>query len=129
MSSKILIVDDHLPTVELIKVNLEKHGHTVSAAFDGAQAVRTAHKEMPRLIILDILLPAGSGIWVLDRLRLSTETALIPIIIMSGHTREELRRKIPDFEKKMKEFSILFFETKPIINIDEFIMKINSHCT
>ncbi len=106
MSGKILIVDDEKDTVQMLTLILKKDGYQVLAAYDGMQAVMLAHKENPDLIILDIMMPAGSGYYVCDRLKLAAVTANIPVIILSARAGQ-------DTEEKAKSAGARYFFKKP----------------
>ena len=54
---KILVVDDEHNIVDILKVNLEREGYTVIAAYDGVQALEMAENQKPDLILLDCMLP------------------------------------------------------------------------
>ncbi|MFH1958650.1 MAG: response regulator [bacterium] len=123
---KILIVDDDLSTVELLKVNLESEGFSVISAFDGMQAVKYAHREKPNLILLDIILPAGSGYLVLKRLSCSADTNLIPIIAMSGFSKEEIFKKIPADLINTVDKKVVGFIQKPF-KIENVVTEIKNY--
>lgn len=61
---KILVVEDEEDILELIKYNLVKEGYQVSTAMSGEDAVNTARKVVPDLILLDIMLPGMDGLEV-----------------------------------------------------------------
>jgi len=108
MDKKILVVDDDRNIVELLRLHLERAGYQVVLAFDGQQAVAAAHKEKPDLILLDIMLPAGSGLTVMDLLKMSAVTAGIPVIAISAIPQTEAK-------EKLKKYSIIDFLPKPIL--------------
>ncbi len=82
---KILIADDDIVFNDVLVNFLRKEGFQVETARDGMMASQAAMRAPhPALIFLDIRMPAGSGIDVLKRLRLSTKTAHIPIIAVSA---------------------------------------------
>jgi CheY-like chemotaxis protein len=58
--------------------------------------VRLAHKEKPDLIILDVRMPAGSGVSVYENLKLSTETAMTPVIYVTAYANDNLREKVEE---------------------------------
>jgi two-component system KDP operon response regulator KdpE len=83
---KILIVDDELAIIKLLRANLLAEGYEVIAAMDGAQAIQMVEKEAPDLIILDIMLPEMDGFEVCHRVR---EWSQVPIIMLSARGGEE----------------------------------------
>lgn len=103
---KILIVDDDQELVRILSVNLMAEGFDVCAAFDGVSAVMRAHRERPDLIILDVLMPAGNGLNVVEKLRASTKTFSIPIMFLSALPRDELK-------EKADQAGVIHFLTKP----------------
>lgn len=68
-AEKILIVDDEPDILEFLQYNLEKEGFSVVTASDGEQALKIAEKEMPDLIILDIMMPKIDGVEVCRQIR------------------------------------------------------------
>ena len=66
---KILLVDDEPDIIEIIRFNLEQKGYQISTASDGLEAIKAAEKEMPNLIIMDVMLPNLDGIEACERLR------------------------------------------------------------
>ena len=66
---KILLVDDEPDIIEIVKYNLEKVGYNIFSASDGLQALKVADKELPHLIILDLMMPNLNGIETCERLR------------------------------------------------------------
>jgi len=81
---KILVVDDERDIVKALMIRLQSNGYDVIAAFDGAQGLFMANKEIPDLVILDIQMPAGDGFGVGEILRQSNRTHRIPIIFLTG---------------------------------------------
>lgn len=80
----ILVADDDKVHVHLLTNLLKKRGFSVSIAYDGLQAWSTALRSRPDAIILDIHMPAGTGFEVLRKLKTSTKTSQIPVIVLSG---------------------------------------------
>ncbi|MCE2496246.1 MAG: response regulator transcription factor [Flavobacteriales bacterium] len=83
---KILLVDDEKDTLEFIGYNLRKDGYTVFTSNNGQEAVELAKKELPQLIILDVMMPGMDGIEVCDVLRNTPETtnSLIAFLTARG---------------------------------------------
>jgi CheY-like chemotaxis protein len=105
--SKILIADDSRFQVELLSKFLEESGFEVLSALDALQAWMTALRAVPDAIVLDINMPGGSGIEVLRRLRISTKTQHIPVVVVSGSTE-------PSTEQLAKHLGAADFFHKPV---------------
>lgn len=96
MSKKILIVDDEPAIVKTLAARLMANGYTVEAAYDGVTAISLAHSFLPNLIILDVRMPAGSGDSVFEALQMASSTMLIPVVFISAHGDEELKKRMMD---------------------------------
>lgn len=84
----ILIVDDEVHIVELIKYNLESNGYKTYAAYDGQEALRAVDENDIDLIILDLMLPIIDGIEVCKTLKRKESKADIPIIMLTAKGEE-----------------------------------------
>ncbi len=84
MIRKILIVDDESVLVETIAYNLEQAGYQVITAADGISALEAARREIPDLVILDIMLPEMDGLEVCRKLRREDSTATTPIMMLTA---------------------------------------------
>jgi len=89
MSDKIFIVDDNLINRKLLAEILKKDGYELLEAEDGEEAIELAFKEMPDLILLDIMMPKKDGYEVCAELKGNDRTANIPIIFLSAKTLTE----------------------------------------
>jgi len=79
--ARILVVDDEPGIIKFLRANLEAHDFTVLAAMDGMQALQTFEKELPDLVVLDIMMPKMDGFEVCRRIR---EWSHTPIIMLSA---------------------------------------------
>ena len=86
---KILVVDDHSETLKVVSFILEQHGYQVVGARSGAEGLSLAEAERPALIILDVMMPEMDGLEVLTRLKGKTETASIPVILLTAKVQYE----------------------------------------
>lgn len=109
---KILLVDDDPDLVEMYKDFLEPQHYRVYAAYNGEEALMQAVKELPDLIILDIVMPKMNGYEVIGRLKENRDTCEIPVIVLTGYGLDQERlnylgsRALPALYKpvNMKEF-------------------------
>ena len=85
---KILVVEDEKNIVRVITYNLEREGYQVIAVRDGEEALEKARKELPDLILLDLMLPKMDGLEVCRQLKASAKTSRIPIIMVTAKTQE-----------------------------------------
>jgi CheY-like chemotaxis protein len=90
---RILVVDDDSATVLLYSRLLQKAGYATIIARDAGQAVTQAHRGPPALIVTDLMMPAGGGVSVLERLAMSSMTSTIPIIVVTRTENPELGRR------------------------------------
>jgi len=81
---KVLIVDDDPKAVELIAVRIQGLASTVLRAYGGREAIETAKRELPDLIVLDLMMPDVNGFAVVEALKLSPETVRIPIVVVTA---------------------------------------------
>lgn len=89
MEKKVLIVDDDEEMCMVLRDILSYHHYDVQLAHDGLQAFQKAHKEKFDLILLDVCMPVFSGFWFCDAFKNKPETRNIPVIMMSGLSKEE----------------------------------------
>lgn len=90
----ILVVEDELDVQKVVAKRLSSRGFTVHCASDGYQAVQKAHSLAPDLIVLDLQLPAGNGLSVLRKLRISEDTKKTHIVVLSGMTNELFKQSV-----------------------------------
>lgn len=93
--SSIAIVDDHPDARRLIRRILQSQGnYTIYEAINGREAIALAQRELPDLIILDLMMPEIDGFSVLDALKANPRTAPIPVIVVTAKelTPEEKQR-------------------------------------
>jgi DNA-binding response OmpR family regulator len=84
MPKKILVVEDDIDMVDLLRFNLKKEGFALGTAADGIEALKKARSIRPDLILLDLMLPELDGFAVCEILRRDPKTASIPIIILTA---------------------------------------------
>ena len=84
----VLLVDDDVELVGLLRAYLENEGFQVSFAYEGDSAVRAALVDAPDIAVIDVMMPGFSGIEVLRRIRARSS---LPILMLTGKGDEENR--------------------------------------
>jgi CheY-like chemotaxis protein len=108
MPLKILIADDDRVIAQLVAAVVRSLGHQPIHAYDAMQTIMFAMRApMPNLIVLDINMPGGTGLDALRKLKQSSKTGLIPIVVLSGSIDQSLPTKV-------KELGADAFLTKPV---------------
>lgn len=80
----ILVVEDDPPIAHLVRDSLEAEGYTALVAYTGEEGVTCALRDLPHLIILDLLLPGIDGFEVVRTLRAEERTKHIPVVVLSA---------------------------------------------
>jgi two-component system, OmpR family, alkaline phosphatase synthesis response regulator PhoP len=104
MKNKILLIEDELDLVEVTKMRLEKSGYEVINALNSEEAFTFLRKDIPDLILLDLLLPGMQGEEICKNLKCDDRLKTIPIILFTASAS--------DISKVAKE-----------IGADDYIMK------
>jgi CheY-like chemotaxis protein len=85
----IMVVDDNPDIITIVKTILEGKGYSVLSASSGAELLNMLKVQNPDLIILDIMMPEMDGLEVLSRLKAMSETAKIPVILLTAKVQYE----------------------------------------
>ena len=85
----IMVVDDHPDVVEILRITLESKGFNVRCAYSGKDLFAGLDDLKPDLIILDVMMPEMDGLKVLTRLRENSDTASIPVILLTAMVQQE----------------------------------------
>lgn len=88
MATKILIVEDETDIAELIRYNVERAGFEARVVRDGQQALQLLRREVPDLLVLDLMLPGMDGLELCRRLRSEPATRALPIIMVTAKGEE-----------------------------------------
>ena len=91
---KILVIEDDPVARTDLQARLKAQGYTVALAADAASALTVVNRERPDAILLDLGLPAGDGYLVLERLRKIKTLAAIPVLIITGRSDAETRKRV-----------------------------------
>lgn len=89
MGKKILVVDDNVDSIMILRSILESQGHCVRTAQSGADALELLAHELPDLVLLDVMMPQMSGIEVLERIKTTHATSKVPVIMVTAKIQDE----------------------------------------
>ena len=104
---KILVIEDDPVARADLQARLAANGYIVAQAADAASALTVVNRERPDLILLDLGLPAGDGFLVLERLRRIEAFATVPVLVITG-------RSDPETRKRVETMGVAPMLTKPI---------------
>jgi len=89
MGKKILVVEDEMEMVEMLKFRLEANNYEVITAYDGQEALDVIQKDKPDLILLDLMIPKITGYEICKTLKSNERYKDIPVIIVTARTQEK----------------------------------------
>ena len=116
---KILVVEDEVVYAKMVRIRLEAAGYEVWVAVDAYQGTQMIVKNDYDLIILDLMMPAGGGFALLERIRNMPAKSMIPVIILTGKTIDD------EIREKAKANDVAAIFTKPY-DSKQFLRKIKS---
>lgn len=143
--SKIVVIEDEVDILEVINYNLSKEGFDVCSALDGEEGLALVKKEVPDLVLLDLMLPGLDGIEICRKLKTDYSTRSIPIIMVTAKGEESdivLGLGMGADDYMVKPFrpreliarirSVLrrgdfIEEGEGLVSIDELVIDINRH--
>ena len=85
---KILVVDDDLDIIEILKYNLNKSGYLVKSAKNGIEGIKRAKKFLPNIILMDVMMPEMSGIEACSEIKKIDELIETMIILLSARSED-----------------------------------------
>ncbi len=88
MANTILLVEDDLDNVKIVRLYLGQDGHQVVVASDGLEGLRLARSVKPDLVVLDVMLPGMNGLEICQTLRNESD---VPIVMLTARVEEEDR--------------------------------------
>jgi signal transduction histidine kinase len=122
--SKILIVDDAVDTVELLKKRFHSEGYDTAEANDGEEALQKVEQYHPDLIVLDVMMPKLDGYEVCRRLKADENTKYVPVLMLTA--KGEVENKIKgleigadDYLPKPFDYKELSARVKSLLTIKE----------
>ena len=113
MSRKILVVEDETPIREMISFALEQNGFNAIEACDIEEALAKINEPYPDLILLDWMLPGGTGVSLVKKLKQNEYTRNIPLIMLTARSDED--DKVKGFEAGVDDYVTKPFSPKELI--------------
>jgi len=104
---KVLLADDDRVLTHLLSTRLRAKGAETVVAHDAMQALMSAMRSPPDVIVLDIQMPGGTGIEALRKLKQSVRTSTIPVVVLSGSVDA-------DASQAVKALGAIEFLLKPV---------------
>ncbi len=111
MSKRILLVEDEPNIIEAIRFILSRDGWLVATHSDGKTAIDAVKRAEPDVLVLDVMLPGRSGFEILRELRERSETAALPVLMLTAKGQERDR-------EQAERYGVTRFMTKPFANSD-----------
>ncbi len=93
MKIKLIIIEDEESLGRVLKDKLEAEGYDVTVARDGEAGVIAVKKDIPNLVLLDLILPKKTGFEVLEELKSDPEAKHVPVIVLSNLGEDENIKK------------------------------------
>ncbi len=117
---KILLVDDDVDLVTVMRGALESKAYEVVVAYNGQEGLEKARKEKPDLVVLDILMPVADGFIFADQFRKDPSLAKVPVLALTSFS-ESLGQPFP-FE--VSEYIMKPIKPKDLVaRVEEFLKK------
>ena len=85
---KILLVDDEQDILEIVGYNLSQEGYNIFTASNGKEAIQVAKKELPHLIIMDVMMPEMDGIEACEQIRKMPELSQVIITFLTARSED-----------------------------------------
>ena len=89
MSKIILVVDDNVDSIMILRSILESQGYAVRTAQSGTDALSLLSHEVPDLVLLDVMMPQMSGMEVLERIKTTHAWSKVPVIMVTAKIQDE----------------------------------------
>ena len=122
MTARVLVVDDVLPNVKLLEAKLLGEYFDVMTATSGPEALELIHREMPDIVLLDVMMPGMNGFEVCKRIKGDSKTAHIPVVMVTALDKQSdriagLDAGADDFLTKPVEDVALFARVRSLVRL------------
>jgi two-component system alkaline phosphatase synthesis response regulator PhoP len=120
---KIILVDDDVDLVKVMRGALESKAYEVVVAYNGKEGLERARKEKPDLVVLDIMMPVADGFVFAEQFRKDSSLAKIPVIALTSFS-ESLGQP---FVFEVAEYILKPIKPKDLVaKIEEFLKRTGS---
>jgi two-component system alkaline phosphatase synthesis response regulator PhoP len=115
MNKKILVIDDEVNVLKVIKSRLQASDYSVITSTEGEEAIKKALSESPALILLDVHMPGIDGFEVLRRLRKHPQTKALPVVMLT--CEDELQSVLLAKELKVTDYILKPFKPEKLLEV------------
>jgi len=105
---KVLVIDDEINLIEVIKLGLGYEGFQVDSAMDGPQGLAAAQRIDPDIVILDLMLPGMDGLEVCRRLRTNPTTQDVPVLMLTA--KDEIQDRVTGLNTGADDYLVKPFD-------------------
>jgi CheY-like chemotaxis protein len=109
VAKKILVVDDDVSIAELLTQSLSEEGYDVYKTVQSLRVYDAVREHQPDLILLDLMMPYLEGEDELQLMKLSPDTARIPVIVVTARAEADLRKE----EANLRQLGVVHIVSKP----------------
>ena len=122
---KILLVDDEQDILEIVGYNLAQEGYQIVTAINGKEAVLKAKKELPHLIIMDVMMPEMDGIEACEHIRKIPELSNVIVAFLTA--RSEDYSQVAGFEAGADDYIAKPIKTKVLLSRIHAMLRRSQH--
>jgi two-component system response regulator VicR len=84
MEKKIMLVDDEPEILDIVSTRIKSWGYDVMTAIDGENALTLLEKQLPDLILLDVMMPGKDGYEICNEIKTNIRTSKVPVILFTA---------------------------------------------
>ena len=85
---RVILVEDEKALASIMKKGLEENGYSVDVAYDGEEGLAVIRRELPALVVLDLVMPKMTGFELLEKLSADPQISRIPVVVASNLGQE-----------------------------------------
>lgn len=111
----VLVADDDAALVQALSIRLESAGYRVISALDSYQALQATRREQPDLLLVDVNMPAGDGIELLERIEHLRDTTPMRLVYLTGERSQRVR----EAAREHGAFAVIYkpFDTRKLVEV------------